>query len=97
MPAVCGGEQTRMSAGLIISEATQIAAEAQGYLDTPGIYSAAQLRAWRSITAAIHAKGGSIVAQLWHVGRISHGSLQPQGRPPVSSTGRRAERRRWPL
>jgi N-ethylmaleimide reductase len=83
--------EQRSSAGLIISEATQIAPEAQGYLDTPGIYSPAQLHAWRSITAAVHAEGGSIIAQLWHVGRISHTSLQPHGQAPVSSTDRRAD------
>jgi N-ethylmaleimide reductase len=83
--------EQRSSAGLIVSEATQIAPEAQGYLDTPGIYSPAQLEGWRAITAAVHAKGGSIVAQLWHVGRISHVSLQPHGQAPVSSTSRRAD------
>ena len=81
----------RSSAGLIISEATQIAPEAQGYLDTPGIHTSAQVAGWRTVTEAVHSKGGTIVAQLWHVGRISHVSLQPQGRPPVSSTGRRAD------
>ena len=83
--------EQRSSAGLIISEATQIAPHAQGYLDTPGIYSAAQLLGWRAVTTAVHARGGSIVAQLWHVGRISHVSLQPHGEAPVSSTGRRAD------
>ena len=75
-------------AGLIISEATQICPEGQGYLDTPGIHSAAQVAAWRHITDAVHARGGRIVVQLWHVGRISHVSLQPGGRAPVSSTAR---------
>ena len=75
-------------AGLIISEATQICPEGQGYLDTPGIHSAAQVAAWRRITDAVHARGGRIVVQLWHVGRISHVSLQPGGRAPVSSTAR---------
>ena len=75
-------------AGLIISEATQICPEGQGYLDTPGIHSAAQVAAWRQITDAVHARGGRIVVQLWHVGRISHVSLQPGGRAPVSSTAR---------
>ena len=83
--------EQRSSAGLVVSEATQISAEAQGYLDTPGIYSDAQLDGWRAVTAAVHAKGGSIVAQLWHVGRISHVSLQPHGQAPVSSTSRRAD------
>ena len=81
----------RASAGLIISEATQISAEGQGYLDTPGIYNAEQVTAWRRITGAVHAAGGRIVCQLWHVGRISHSSLLPNGQPPVSSTARRAE------
>ena len=82
--------EQRASAGLIVTEATQISAEGQGYLDTPGIYSAAQVAGWRRITNAVHAKGGKIVVQLWHVGRISHVSLQPNGQPPVSSTARRA-------
>ncbi len=75
-------------AGLIISEASQISPEGQGYLDTPGIYSEEQVQGWRRITDAVHAKGGRIVIQLWHVGRISHTSLQPGGQPPVSSTAR---------
>jgi N-ethylmaleimide reductase len=80
----------RASAGMIVTEATQISAEGQGYLDTPGIYSHEQVAGWRSVTAAVHARGGKIVVQLWHVGRISHVSLQPDGQPPVSSTARRA-------
>jgi N-ethylmaleimide reductase len=81
----------RATAGLIVSEATQISAEGQGYRDTPGIYSAEQIAGWRKITEAVHAKGGKIVSQLWHVGRISHVSLQPNGQPPVSSTAHRAK------
>jgi N-ethylmaleimide reductase len=81
----------RASAGLIISEASQISPEGQGYLDTPGIYNAEQVAAWRRVTDAVHGEGGRIVAQLWHVGRISHVSLQPNGQAPVSSTARRAE------
>jgi N-ethylmaleimide reductase len=80
----------RASAGLIIAEATQITPEGQGYLDTPGIYSPQQITAWRRITDAVHAAGGKIVLQLWHVGRISHLSLLPDGMQPVSSTARRA-------
>ena len=80
----------RASAGLIITEATQISPEGQGYLDTPGIYSPAQVAGWRRVTDAVHAAGGKIVILLWHVGRISHVSLQPNGQPPVSSTARRA-------
>ena len=78
-------------AGLIVSEATQISPEAQGYLDTPGIYSPAQVDGWRGVTEAVHAQGGRIVAQLWHVGRVSHVSLQPGGQAPVSSTAQRGK------
>ena len=81
----------RASAGLIISEATQVSPQGQGYLDTPGIYNAEQVEGWRRITSAVHDAGGKIVVQLWHVGRISHVSLQPNGQAPVSSTDRRAE------
>jgi N-ethylmaleimide reductase len=80
----------RASAGLIITEASQVCPEGQGYLDTPGIYSDEQIAAWRNVTAAVHNAGGHIVLQLWHVGRISHVSLQPNGQAPVSSTARRA-------
>jgi N-ethylmaleimide reductase len=82
--------EQRATAGLIVSEATQISPEGQGYLDTPGIYSPEQMAGWRLVTDAVHAKGSKIVLQLWHVGRISHVSLQPNGRAPVSSTARRA-------
>jgi N-ethylmaleimide reductase len=77
-------------AGLIVSEATQICPAGQGYLDTPGLHSAEQVAAWRRITDAVHTEGGRIVAQLWHVGRISHVSLQPGGAAPVSATARPA-------
>jgi len=80
----------RASAGLIVSEGTQISPEGQGYLDTPGIYSAEQIAGWRRVTDAVHQQGGKIVVQLWHVGRISHLSLLPPGMVPVSSTARRA-------
>lgn len=76
----------RASAGLIISEASQISPMAQGYLDTPGIHSQEQIDAWRQVTDVVHAEGGRIVIQLWHVGRISHVSLLPGGASPVSST-----------
>jgi len=81
----------RASAGLIITEGSQISPEGQGYVDTPGIYNALQVAGWRRVTDAVHAEGGRIVVQLWHVGRVSHVSLQPNGEPPVSSTARRAE------
>src|SRR5512143_2990199 len=80
----------RASAGLIITEGSQVSPEGQGYVDTPGIYSAEQVVGWRRVTDAVHAERGRIVVQLWHVGRISHVSLQPNGLAPVSSTARRA-------
>lgn len=80
----------RASAGLIVTEAAQVMAEGQGYLDTPGIHTPAQVTAWRKVTDAVHAEGGRIVIQLWHVGRVSHVSLLPGGQAPVSSTARNA-------
>jgi N-ethylmaleimide reductase len=74
----------RASAGLIVSEASQVCPEGQGYLDTPGIHSPEQVAGWKKITDAVHAKGGRMVIQLWHVGRISHVSLQPGGQAPVA-------------
>lgn len=76
----------RAGAGLIITEGTQISHQGQGYAWTPGIYNADQVAGWRRVTDAVHAKGGRIFAQLWHVGRISHVSLQPDGGAPVSSS-----------
>ena len=80
----------RASAGLIVSEASQISPMAQGYLATPGIHSAEQVAGWRRVTDAVHAEGGRIVIQIWHVGRISHTSLLPGGAAPVSSSARRS-------
>jgi N-ethylmaleimide reductase len=74
----------RSSAGLIISEATQVAPEGQGYVSTPGIHSDKQVAAWKCVTGAVHACGGRMVLQLWHVGRISHPSFQPRGVLPVA-------------
>ncbi len=74
----------RASAGLIITEGTQISPEGKGYIATPGIYSPEQVAGWRKVTDAVHAKGGRIFAQIWHVGRISHTSLQPNGQSPVA-------------
>jgi N-ethylmaleimide reductase len=74
----------RASAGLIISEATQISAEGQGYISTPGIHSPEQTEGWKIVTKAVHVAGGCMVLQLWHVGRISHPSFQPGGALPVA-------------
>ncbi len=75
----------RASAGLIISEATVIAEEANGYLNTPGLFSDAQVEGWKHVTSAVHEKGGLIVAQLWHVGRVSDPELL-KGETPVSAS-----------
>jgi len=71
-------------AGLIVTEATAISHQGQGYADVPGIWSAEQVAAWKQVTDAVHAEGGRIVMQLWHVGRVSHTSLQPGGAAPVA-------------
>jgi N-ethylmaleimide reductase len=81
----------RASAGLIITEATQVSAQAQGYQDTPGLYTQQQIDGWRKVTEAVHAQGGRIFVQLWHVGRISHVDLQPDGAAPVAPSAIRAE------
>lgn len=81
----------RSGAGIVITEATQISAEGKGYLQTPGIYTEDQVAAWRKVTDAVHAEGGKIVVQLWHVGRISHVSLQPGGQQPVAPSALNAE------
>ncbi|MBD1874295.1 alkene reductase [Nodosilinea sp. FACHB-131] len=76
--------EQRASAGLIITEASQVSPQGQGYPATPGIHSAEQIAGWQKITQSVHAKGGRIFLQLWHVGRISHPSLQPDGATPVA-------------
>ncbi|KRC31876.1 alkene reductase [Acidovorax sp. Root219] len=75
----------RASAGLIVSEATQISTQGQGYSFTPGIYSDAQVDGWRRVTDAVHAEGGRMVLQLWHVGRMSHASFHADGLPVAPS------------
>jgi len=80
----------RASAGLIITEATAISHQGQGYAQVPGLYSAEQLAGWKRVVDAVHAAGGKIVVQLWHVGRISHTSLQPGNGAPVAPSAIRA-------
>lgn len=77
--------QQRASAGLIITEATQISPQGQGYSWTPGIHSAEQVAGWRQVTDAVHQAGGKIFSQLWHVGRMSHESFHPDGKPVAPS------------
>ncbi len=80
----------RASAGLIVAEATQVSAQAQGYADTPGCYTDDQVRGWKQVTDAVHAKDGTIVVQLWHTGRVSHTSFQKDGQAPVGPSAIRA-------
>jgi N-ethylmaleimide reductase len=81
----------RASAGLLVSEATQVSQQGQGYQDTPGIYSKEQVAGWRKVTDRVHERGGRIFLQLWHVGRISHTSLQPNNGAPVAPSAIRAK------
>jgi hypothetical protein len=83
----------RSTAGLIIAEATQISAQAQGYADTPGCYTDAQVAGWRKVTEAVDAKRGTIVLQLWHTGRVSHTMFQMDGVAPVGPSAIRRTRR----
>src|ERR1700723_3380302 len=80
----------RASAGLLITEASQVSQQGQGYQDTPGIYSKEQVAGWRKVTDRVHARGGRIFIQLWHVGRVSHTSLQPNNGAPVAPSAIRA-------
>lgn len=75
----------RASAGLIISEATQISPQGQGYSLTPGIHTEAQIEGWKLVTCAVHERGGRIFMQLWHVGRMSHASFHADGLPVAPS------------
>ena len=81
----------RASAGLIIAEGTNISPQGRGYALTPGIYDDAQVEGWRQVTEAVHTRGGRIFPQLWHVGRVSHPSLQPDGALPMAPSAIRPE------
>jgi N-ethylmaleimide reductase len=85
----------RASAGLIIAEGTNISPQARGYASTPGLYTPAQVDGWRAVTQAVHARGGRIFPQLWHVGRISHPTLQPAGALPVAPSAIRPQATAW--
>ena len=87
----------RVTAGLIITEATAISQQGQGYANVPGLYTPEALAGWRDVTDAVHEAGGKIVVQLWHVGRISHTSLQPNGQKPVAPSAIRAEAKTYLL
>jgi N-ethylmaleimide reductase len=81
----------RAGAGLIVTEGVPVSPRARGYLWTPGIYTPEQIAGWKMVADAVHAAGGKIFAQIWHVGRISHTSLQPGGAPPQGPTDQAAE------
>ena len=93
IPSLLASEyyRQRATAGLIIAEATQISPQGKGYAFTPGIYNSAQVDGWASITEAVHKAGGHIFLQLWHVGRISHPALQPNGELPVAPSAIKPE------
>src|SRR5689334_4121894 len=81
----------RAAAGLLITEASQVSQQGQGYQDTPGIYSKEQVEGWRKVTDRVHERGGRIFIQIWHVGRVSHTLLQPGGGKPVAPSAIRAK------
>jgi len=87
----------RASAGLIVAEASQVSPQGLGYPGTPGIHSAEQVAGWRLVTEAVHAAGGRIFLQLWHVGRISHPALQPGGALPVAPSAITPAGQAWTL
>jgi len=86
LPLMAEYYRQRANAGLIISEASQVSPQGKGYMGTPGIYNAEQVAAWQQITQAVHEANGKIAIQLWHVGRVSHHSLQPNQQLPVSAS-----------
>jgi len=81
----------RATAGLIVTEGIPVTPQGRGYLWTPGIYTPEQVAGWRQVTEAVHAADGLIFGQIWHVGRISHHSLQPEGGAPEGPTDKQPE------
>ena len=81
----------RASGGLLVTEATDVAPSSNGYALTPGIYTEAQRAGWRKVTERVHRAGGTIFLQLWHVGRMAHPSLMPDGQAPLGVSDERAE------
>ena len=91
LPIMADYYRQRASAGLIVSEGIAISRQAKGSIGIPGIFDALHVQAWRRIVDGVHAEGGRIVAQLWHVGRVGHASLQPEGRAPVCPSAKFAQ------
>ncbi|MBE7367567.1 alkene reductase [Ramlibacter pallidus] len=85
----------RASAGLLVSEGTAVSHQGQGYADVPGLYGTEQLDGWKRVTDAVHARGGRIYCQLWHVGRVSHVELQPEHQQPVAPSPITAKTKTW--
>jgi N-ethylmaleimide reductase len=83
--------EQRATAGLIITEGTPVSQQGQGYADVPGLYKQEAIEGWQKVTDGVHKVGGKIVAQIWHVGRISHTSLQPHGGQPVAPSAIKAK------
>jgi N-ethylmaleimide reductase len=90
-PTVAEYYRQRASAGLIVSEGSQVSAQGKGYPRTPGIFTDAQVTGWKRVTDAVHAEGGRIFLQLWHVGRLSHPSVQANGELPVAPSAIKPE------
>ena len=90
-PMVATYYAQRAGAGLIIGEGAQVSEQARGYLFTPGLHTRAQVDGWKAVTAAVRARGGAMFAQLWHVGRVAHRSVQPGDRAPVAPVAEVAE------
>ncbi|MDN3453604.1 MULTISPECIES: alkene reductase [unclassified Psychrobacter] len=88
VPTVLASEyySQRASSGLVITEATQVSFQAKGYAGAPGVHTQDQITAWKAIVDNVHAKGGKIVVQLWHTGLVSHESVQPDGKAPISAS-----------
>ncbi|WP_201599104.1 alkene reductase [Psychrobacter vallis] len=88
VPTALAGEyySQRAGSGLVITEATQVSFQAKGYAGAPGIHTQDQITAWKTIVDNVHAKGGKIVVQLWHTGLVSHESVQPDGKAPISAS-----------
>ncbi|RXH73745.1 hypothetical protein DVH24_016567 [Malus domestica] len=84
--AILHYSQRTSNGGLLIAEATGVSDTAQGYPNTPGIWTKEQVEAWKPIVDAVHAKGGVFFCQIWHVGRVSNSGFQPNGQAPISST-----------
>lgn len=88
VPTPFAGEyySQRAGAGMIITEATQVSFQAKGYAGAPGLHTQEQITAWKTVVDDVHAKGGKIVVQLWHTGLVSHKSVQPDGKAPISAS-----------